>query len=183
MQTTKQLRSVVYYVAVTADGFIAHEDETIDGFLTEGHHIADYLESLRSFDTVLMGRRTYEWGYQFGVQPGQPSPTYAHMMQFVFSQTMPEYQHEQLQVIRRDPVTFVQQLKTEPGGAIYVCGGGQLAGHLLQHGLVDELILKINPVAFGRGIPVFGNLQHTLNLALLDTKVYNNGVVYMHYNL
>ena len=63
-------RKVVYYVATSIDHYIAHEDETIDGFATEGHHISDYITSLRDYDTVLMGRRTYEWGYQFGVQPG-----------------------------------------------------------------------------------------------------------------
>lgn len=181
MQT--KTRKVIYYVAMSIDHFIAHEDETVDGFLTEGHHITDYLDSLSQFDTVLMGRRTYEWGYQFGVQPGQPVPTYAHMMQYVFSRSLPEYKHEQLRVVRDDPADFVHQLKAESGGAIYLCGGGQFAGYLLQHHLVDELILKINPIAFGCGIPVFGDFQQTVNLSLLDTKVYNNGAVYLHYDV
>lgn len=179
MQTTT--RKLVYYVAMTVDHYIAHEDETIDGFATEGHHIGDYLNSLRDYDTVLMGRRTYEWGYQFGVQPGQPVPTYGHMMQYVFSGSMPDYQHEQMQVIRDDPSQFVRQLKASEGGAIYLCGGGQLAGQLLDEGLVDELILKVNPVIFGQGIPVFGDLKRTMSLCLLDTKIYNNGVIFLRY--
>jgi dihydrofolate reductase len=174
-------RKLVYYVAVTVDHYIACEDETVDGFLTEGHHITDYLDSLRDYDTVLMGRNTYEWGYQFGIQPGQPSPTYAHMMQYVFSQSMPPYQHEQLQVIRDDPSAFVRQLKQTDGKAIYLCGGGRLAGYLLDHQLVDELILKVNPVVFGSGIPVFGCLKNGFDLSLLDSKVYNNGVLFLHY--
>lgn len=176
-------RRVVYYVAMSIDHYIAHEDETIDGFATEGHHISDYVTSLRDYDTVLMGSRTYEWGYQFGVQPGQPVPTYNHMMQYVFSQSMPDYQHEQLCVIRDDPAEFVQQLKAQEGGAIYLCGGGQLASSLLDQNLVDELILKLNPVIFGAGIPVFGHLKRTLALSLLDTKVYNNGVTFLHYRV
>jgi dihydrofolate reductase len=130
-----------------------------------------------------MGRRTYEWGYRFGIQPGQPSPTYSHMMQYVFSQSMPEFQHEQLRVIRDDPAEFVRRLKAERGGSIYLCGGGQLAGYLCEHGLVDELILKLNPVVFGTGIPVFGDLQRGMALSLLDTKVYQNGVLFLRYRV
>jgi dihydrofolate reductase len=174
-------RKLVYYVAMTVDHYIAREDATVDGFAAEGHHIADYLDILRDYDTVLMGKNTYEWGYQFGIQPGQPSPTYGHMMQYVFSESMELYEHEQLRVIRDDPAEFVRKLKAQDGKAIYLCGGGQLAGYLLSHHLVDELILKVNPVVFGRGIPVFGDLVDGFSLSLLDTKVYNNGVLYLHY--
>jgi len=52
-------------------------------------------------------------------------------MQYVFSQSMPEYNHPQLQVIRQDPAEFMTQLKAKTGGNIYLCGGGQLAGYLL----------------------------------------------------
>ncbi|GAB4511559.1 MAG: dihydrofolate reductase family protein [Anaerolineae bacterium] len=176
-------RKLVYYVAMTVDHYIAHEDETMDGFLMEGQHVTDYLNSLRDFDTVLMGRRTYEWGYQFGIQPGEPSPVYGHMMQYVFSQSMNAYQHTQLQVIREEPSDFVRQLKAQVGGSIYLCGGGQLAGTLLESGLVDELLLKINPVVFGSGIPVFGRLTRGFKLTLLNTKVYTNGVMFTHYTI
>ncbi len=181
MQQTIIPRKVVYYVAMSVDHYIAHEDESINGFTNEGHHIADYLNSLRDYDTVLMGRRTYEWGYQFGIEPGQPAPTYAHMQQYVFSKTMIDSKHERLTIVRDDVVEFVSSLKQQPGGNIYLCGGGALAESLMTAGLVDELILKINPVVFGGGIPVFGGLRRQLALQLLDTKVYNNGVMFTHY--
>ncbi|GAB1420826.1 dihydrofolate reductase family protein [Anaerolineales bacterium] len=181
MQITN--RKLVYYVAMTVDHYIAHEDDTVDGFATDGHHIHDYITSLHEYDTVLMGRRTYEWAYAFGVQPGQPVPTYGHMMQYVFSRSMPDYEHKQLRIIREDPAAFVRGLKAEEGGPIYLCGGGQLAASLLGQGLVDELILKVNPVIFGCGIAVFGDLKRNFTLSLLDTKVYNNGVIFLHYHL
>jgi dihydrofolate reductase len=61
-------RKLKYHVACTVDGFIAHDDHTIEGFVAEGEHVADYLASLKSdYDIVLMGRSTYEFGFQFGV--------------------------------------------------------------------------------------------------------------------
>lgn len=176
-------RQVVYYVATSLDQFIAREDATVEGFLTEGQHIPDYLKSLRDFDTVLMGSHTYEWGFQFGVRPGEPVGTYSHMMQYVFSQRLPLSDHAQLQIIREDAAAFVKQLKAQAGGDIYLCGGGKLAGYLLRHGLVDALILKVNPVVFGRGIPVFGEGVPSFELRLDATKAYSNGVVFLHYKI
>lgn len=181
MSKARGERTLVYCVASTVDHQIAREDESIEGLLTEGHHVTDYLDSLRRYDTVLMGRRTYDWGCRHGVEPGQPVPAYAHMRQYVFSRTLPASTHPQLEVIREDAAAFTRRLKQAPGGSIYLCGGGLLAGQLLEDGLVDELILKVNPVVFGRGIPAFGQLARGCALSLLDAKVYNNGVVFLHY--
>jgi len=176
-------RKLVYYVATSVDHYIAHTNEAMDGMLTEGDHVSDYLDSLRSYDTVLMGRKTYEWGYQFGIEPGHAVPTYAHMKQYVFSQTMPDAKEDQLTVVREDVAAFVAALKQQPGQAIYLCGGGNLAGYLLDCALIDEVILKINPVLFGDGIPLFGKSTRTIALALQDLKVYANGVQFVRYQI
>lgn len=69
---------------MTLDGFIAHQDHTVDGFVDEGGHVTDYLNSLKNdYDVVLMGRRTYEFGFQFGV-----TDPYLWMKQYVISCTM-----------------------------------------------------------------------------------------------
>ena len=176
-------RELVYYVATTTDGYIARCDGSVDGFLTEGQQIPDYMASLQLYDTVLMGKNTYEFGYQYGLQAGQVVPTYGHMMQYVFSQSMEQYQLEQLQVIRDDPAEFVRDLKAQDGGMIYLCGGGALAGYLLKHKLIDTLYLKVNPVLFGEGIPLFGDSKQSVTLNLLDSKVYNNGVMFQRYQI
>jgi dihydrofolate reductase len=176
-------RKLVYYVAATVDHYIAREDETVDGFLSEGPHIADYLNSLRDYDTVLMGKNTYEWGYRYGVIPGEPSPVYSGMMHYIFSRSMDSYQHERLQVVREDAAAFVQRLKQQPGGSIYLCGGGQLAGSLLDQELIDELILKLHPVTFGKGIPLFGNSVKGVGLVMNNINIYPNGVMHLHYTI
>lgn len=176
-------RKLTYYIAVTVDHYIAHADGRVDGFLTEGQHIPDYITSLRDYDTVIMGKHTYEWGYAYGVIPGEPAPLYGHMMQYVMSKSMPAYHHPRLQVIRQNPAEFVHGLKQESGGQIYLCGGGALAGYLLDHRLIDDLILKVNPVLFGAGIPLFGESKCQVDLNFYNSKVYPTGAMIIHYGI
>ncbi|MEM6430202.1 MAG: dihydrofolate reductase, partial [Deinococcota bacterium] len=69
------MQQLSYYVACSADGFIAHYDGTWQGFLETGAHVDDYLASLNHFDTVIMGRKTYEVGLQVGVTNPYPMLT------------------------------------------------------------------------------------------------------------
>ena len=176
-------RQLDYYIATSADGFIAEVDGGLSGFMMDAQYTSDYMKSLLNYDTVLMGKHTYEVGYQFGIEPGQPSPTYGHMMQYVFSQSMEPYHNERLQVIRDDPAQFVKTLKNSEGNRIYLCGGGRLAGYLLDHQLIDELILKVNPVVFGTGISLFAGFSGQIKLNLLDTKLYSDGNIITRYQI
>ena len=78
------MRRIVYYVAASIDGFISGPDGDIAGFVEGGSGVDKYLDDLGRFDTVIMGRKTYEFGYRFGLQPGQPA--YPHMRHFCFLQ-------------------------------------------------------------------------------------------------
>jgi dihydrofolate reductase len=171
-----QSRKLIYYVAMSLDGFIMREDGSPEGFLAEGRYIADFLFSLNQFDTVLMGRRTYEWGFAHGATPGEPAPYPNPMMNYVFSKSLPDYRHERLRVIREDAPTFVRRLKGQQGGAIWLCGGGDLAGSL-----IDELIVKLNSVLFGKGVALFGKSPGEAGLTFLDSKTYTDGLLMLHY--
>lgn len=173
------MRKLIYHVASTVDGFIAHEDHTIDGFAAEGDHVTDYLESLKNdYDIVLMGRRTYEFGFQYGV-----TNPYPWLKQYVFSGTMESSPDKDVELISGDLVDFVTELKKESGKAIYLCGGANLAGTLFAAKLIDEVIIKLNPVVFGTGLSLFsGHIKQTA-LQLLDSKAYDNSVVLLHYQV
>jgi dihydrofolate reductase len=171
------MRKLKYHVASTIDGFIAHLDHTIDGFVAEGEHVTDYLESLRNdYDTVLMGRRTYEFGFQFGV-----TNPYPWMKQYVLSRTMERSPDPNVELVSQNINDFVKGLKEAAGKEIYLCGGADLAGRLIAEGLVDEIILKLNPVAFGSGIPLFSGAVKQIDLELIGSKVYASGVVLLNY--
>lgn len=176
------MRKMIYHVATTLDNYICHEDGSIDGFMPEGDHVTDYQESLKNYDTVIMGRKTYEFGYAYGLKPGQPA--YPHMKHYIFSKNLQfDNPDEKVEVVDGDATAFVKQLKAESGTDIYLCGGGQFAGFMLEHRLIDTLIIKLNPVVFGKGISLFGDSIQTIDLNLLDTKVYSSGVVLLTYQI
>lgn len=72
-------------MAASIDGFISGPDKGISGFenVQESDGIQMYLQDLQKFDSVIMGRKTYEFGYKFGLKPGDLA--YPHMNHYIFS--------------------------------------------------------------------------------------------------
>jgi dihydrofolate reductase len=172
------MRKLIYHMATSVDGFMAQTDHSVTGFLNEGDHVAEYLASLQNdYDTVLMGRKTYDFGLQFGV-----TNPYPWLKQYVIS-SRSEGVNEDLEVISSDPAALVLRLKSEPGKDVYLCGGSRLATSLLEQGLIDEVILKVNPVLFGSGIPLTRALPQFLPLDLRHSKSYSNGVLLVQYSI
>ena len=179
------MRKIIYHVATTLDGFIAHEDGSFEGFVPDGEHVTDFLDSIKNYGAILMGKNTYEVGYKYGMKPGDPA--YADfnpdMKNYVFSRSANFESNARVQLVRQDKIAFIKNLKTEADRDIWLCGGGALAGSLLEHELIDELLIKLNPVVFGSGIPLFGGSKKNLNLTFLNSKTYESGVLLLHYNI
>ncbi|WP_026005422.1 dihydrofolate reductase family protein [Arthrobacter sp. M2012083] len=191
------MRELVYYVAVSLDGYIAGPGGEFDAFPVEGDHmaaqnqrfpdaiptvIADAMGIQRNgtmFDTVVMGWNTYA----VGLPAGMTSP-YQHLEQIVFSRTRTEAdipgEHPNLTLTDEGPVDVVRRLKSKPGKAIWLCGGGQLATQLA--GEIDRLVLKRSPLLFGDGIPLFapGAYQPSA-FSEVSTTAFGSGVVISEY--
>ena len=71
------MRKIIYHVATTLDGYIAHADNTTAGFSFAGPHVDAYMQQLQRYDTVIMGKNTYEAGYQFGLKAGEAVVVYS----------------------------------------------------------------------------------------------------------
>ena len=172
------MRKVKYYVASSLNGYIARTDDSFDYFVAEGEHVPDYLESLNSFDVVLMGRKTYEVGLRLGV-----TDPYPHMKSYVFSRTMKESPNEKIHIVSDNIAELVRGLKEETGRDIYLCGGGELATILFREGLIDEVILKLHPVMVGTGIRLFSEAIKQIDLELISSKTFNSGVIVLQYRV
>ena len=173
------MRTIEYYVATSLDGFIAGPNEDISGFVPDGNGVDQYRQDLQDYDTVIMGRRTYEFGYQYGLQPGQPA--YPHMKHYIFSNSLRfEPENEQVKVCPLD-IQIIKDLKAEEGTPIYLCGGGVFAAWLLEHQLIDRLKIKLNPMVLGDGIRLFGDSKVYYGLELLDSQQYDKGLQIITY--
>ena len=175
------MRKIVYYVASSLDGFISGLNDDISGFVATGNGVEKYLADLAKFDTVIMGRNTYEFGYKYGLQPGQPA--YPHMKHYVFSNNLKfENPNPQVQVKGLD-LSEIDKLKAEEGTDIYLCGGGQFANWLLENQKIDTLKLKLNPLILGEGVKLFGNSSSKYKLEFVDCSIYENGLQIMTLNV
>ncbi|MBL8189434.1 MAG: dihydrofolate reductase [Acidobacteria bacterium] len=188
------MRNLVYYIACTADGFIAREDGSFDFFPMNGGHlpyiIEEYPETIpghlqemlgakainKHFDTVVMGRHTYEVGSLAGF-----TNPYPQLRQYVVSSRMTESPDPAVQLVTHDPVDLVRKLKQESGLDIWLCGGANLAGALFPE--INELILKVNPVVLGSGMPLFRGINEPTMLELTAHKTFVGGVAIHHYRV
>lgn len=188
------MRKLIYYVACTIDGFIARGDGSFDCFLSEGEHFADLLTAFpetipahlrdmlgvragnQRFDAVLMGRKTYDVGVTVGV-----TNPYPQMKQYLFSRSLKESPHEEVELVSEDPIARVKELKREDRKDIWLCGGGELATQLFPE--IDELILKVNPVVIGAGIPLFRGEVKPAAVGIVESKSYDNGFRITRYSV
>lgn len=177
------MRSITYYVATSLDGYICGPHEDISGFVQDGSGVTEYLTDLQEYDTVIMGRKTYEFGYQYGLVPGQPA--YPHMEHFIFSESLAfENPHELIKVLPRN-IEMIRDLRNQNGSDIYLCGGGVFAGWLLEHQLIDKLKVKLNPFIAGHGTPMFDHKNDPVNhqLELVNSHSYDHGLQIMEYQI
>jgi dihydrofolate reductase len=172
------MRLLKYYVATTVDGYIARDDGSTDFFSYEGEHVTDYLDYWKQVDIVLMGRKTYEVGLKLGVT--NPYPT---MKQYVFSRTMKESPDPNVEIISENAGEFVRQLKQAEGKDVWLCGAGDFAATLFKEKLIDEVIIKLNPILIGSGLKVTADLGQAFYLELYQTKQYDNNILLLKYRV
>lgn len=188
------MRKLVYFIATTADGSIAGPRGESDFFPMVGDHIAAQVEELPEtlprhvrdmlgvptrqarFDTVLMGRATYEPALAVGI-----TDPYAPLETIVFSRTLPARRDGGLTVTGEDPVHVVRELKAREGRDIWLCGGGKLASVLLEQ--IDEVVLKVNPVLAPGGLRAFDESAAPHALVLRERRAFESGVTWLAFDV
>ncbi|MDQ0272497.1 dihydrofolate reductase [Cytobacillus purgationiresistens] len=128
-----------------------------------------------------MYQNFYEFGFKLGAKPGEPG--YKGIKHYIFSNSMQFVSNDEVVLIQEDTLGFIEDLKKQEEGKIWLCGGGELAGSLLENKLIDQLVLKVNPILVGEGISLFGSRKPSLNLGLVDSKQYSNGVIKSTYDI
>ena len=166
------MRNIILNLATTFDGMIEGPNGELDwmwinngGQEDESKSIVDkVIELADSCDTILLGRKMTPvfidyWENVVDNQPDSPEYPLAKLMvnlrKIVFSHTQTDIKGRNLEVENGDLATVVQALKEQPGKDIIVYGGAGFVSSLISQNLIDEYFIIINPVAIGRGMPIF----------------------------
>ena len=170
-------RRVALYVATSLDGYIAGPD----GDLSWLFHDADYgrAQFYARVDTVLMGRRTYDSARAAATWP------YADRKTVVFSRAAAELAVATPDTVAtsRSPVDVIGELRSRAGGALWLVGGGELAGACLDAALVDDVIVSIHPLLLGSGTPLVARGTRRTSLALVGERRFPSGLMQLAYRV
>ena len=96
---------------------------------------------------------------------------------------MGESPDEDVKLVPENAAGLVDELKSEPGKDVWLAGGASLVGSLFSEGFLDELLLKVNPVVLGSGIPLFPRTVDRTRLELTDSETYRGGVALLRYRV
>lgn len=168
------MRPVRYSVAMSLDGYIADPTGGYDWIVMDPD--IDFGALFKNFDTLLMGRKTYEMARAQGGGPAMRG-----MKSYVFSRTLLQEECPRV-TVSADPKETVTALKRLQGKDIWLFGGGGLFQSLLALELVDAVQVAVIPVLLGGGVPVLPSPATRAKLRLTSHRIYEKtGTVLLDY--
>jgi dihydrofolate reductase len=169
------VRRIRYAVATSLDGYIAGPKGEADWIIMDPN--IDFRALFDQFDTVLIGRRTFE-GMARGKKKAGAVPG---MKTFVFSRTLRQRDYPNVTIVAENAEETLIALRAESGKDIWLFGGGLLLRSLLDVGLVDTVEVAVIPVLLGGGIPLLPPPAKQAKLKLTGHKVYKTGIILLEY--
>ena len=175
-------RKVIAYLAASADGYIARPDGDVE-WLNRRPHKYDYgmKQFYSSIDTIVLGRKTYDWAVNYYRSIGKPPQFDSKVPHIVFSRKPPRNPAAGVEFVKTPVKTFMRKLRATPGRHIWMMGGGGLIASFLDAGEIDELDIHVIPTLIGKGIPIIAPRHRDIELKLLASKKYPDGVVRLRY--
>jgi dihydrofolate reductase len=184
------MRKLKLQMQITIDSFVAGANGEMDWMVFDwDDEMKNYVNEITEpVDCIILGRKLAQ-----GFIPSWTSLTsnpetadsFAHKMvdtpKIVFSRTLENVEWKNTKLAKGDSVQEITQLKEQTGKDIIVYGGGSFVSFLIMEGLIDEYNLFVNPVALGKGMTIFNNLEDKLNLTLVKSKAFDCGIVLLCY--
>jgi dihydrofolate reductase len=187
------MRKLKLQMQVSLDGFNSTGPQDEQKWVTWAwDEIKEYvLNLLDTSDTNIIGRKMavdyIPYWQDIFKKPGDPMYEVAKRIvairKVVFTNTLEKPEWGNTELAKGNLAEEISKLKNEPGKDIIVYGGSSFVSSLVKEGLVDEFHLFINPIALGKGVPTFGNLENWQPLKLKQSITCPSGIVILHYSL
>ena len=169
------MRRLRYQVASSLDGYIAGAKGELDWIVMDPE--IDFGELFEQYDTVVMGRRTFEVMLKEGGNGSMPG-----LDVVVFSRRLRQKDFPAVSVVNSSPAETIRSLKAKPGKDMWLYGGGELFRTLLDAGVVDTVEPAIIPVLLGGGVPLLPATASRTQLTLIRHRLYNrSGIMLLEY--
>ncbi|MBI4539767.1 MAG: dihydrofolate reductase [Gemmatimonadetes bacterium] len=172
-------RKIIVFIATSADGYIARPDGDVK-WLDRPRTAGDYGMGafLRSVDTILWGRKTYDKALEFGESGGGFGE---NLRNYVFTHRPTAAPPPGVEFVNEPIAAFAKRLRGTPGKNIWMMGGGGIIASFLDQGEIDEFVIHVVPTFIGEGIPLIAPRHRLVSLRLLSSRRYADGVVRLHY--
>lgn len=183
------MRKLFVFNMMTLDGYFEDPNHELDWHNVDEEFNKFAIKQLNEVDTLLFGRVTYQmmadyWTTQTAITD---DPIVAGKMnslsKVVVSKTMTKADWNNSKVISNNVTEQIAALKNQQGKDIVILGSAELISTLINHGLIDEFRIMINPLILGSGRPLFKDMKERLSLKLLDSKSFRSGNVLLFYGL
>ena len=167
---------VILYMAISADGFIAKLDHetpwTDDEFRSYSSHI-------KHAGNLIIGKTTWDFMLE-----DNPFDQLGNPLVVVLTSSTDNPPRDKV-IFVKNFSQAIKALKDQGFSEIIVAGGSQVDRAALDSGLIDEIYLDIEPIAFGQGISLFAQSSKTapVKLNLLGTKKIGDSGVQLHYQV
>jgi dihydrofolate reductase len=188
----REMRKIKLQIQITLDGFVGGSNGEMDWMVWNWDDVLrQYVTDLtNSADTFLLGRVTGQGMAVYWPTVATNPESKAediwmaerlnNSLKIIFSKTITTIDWVNVK-IARDIAEEVRRLKHLPGKDIVIYGGAGIVSSFIKKNLIDEYHLFVNPVAIGKGKPIFKNLEDKLNLELVKTTISSVGIVILYY--
>ena len=168
------MRRIRYQVACSLDGYIAGPNDEFDWITPEPSF--DFEALYAQFDTLLMGRRTYEIVRATG-------ENFRGKQVIVASRSLRQEDHPDVEIVSAGLDNRVRELRAQPGRDIWLYGGGDLFSQLLAWNLVDTVEPAIIPILLGGGVQLLSPHGLRRSLTLVGHHAYPSGMLLLEYKV
>lgn len=185
------MRSVIYSMGVSLDGYIVGPDGDITAPPPDEEVWRWVTDEIREVGVHLMGRRLYETMLYWETADQDPSlddselewaAIWKPLPKVVFSTTLSAVEGN-ARLASGGLAGEIERLRVEPESGEIAIGGAALAAEAAALGLIDEYRARVYPVLVGGGIPFFPQHERRVDLELVETRNFGSGVVYLRYRV